>query len=926
MTTTRGRALLALGLLLGIYSAGVQSVMFAPVGSDVASWWPAAGLSVTVLVLTPRRWWPLLVPGIVLVSGLANYSGGRGMELSALFGVANAAEALVAGIILRRGRSETAGLESQDDLIRLIEGALAGAFVAACGAGAVVARLEGGSFAWTWQSVFASHAAATLVLLPVALTLRQGGGVRRRTELTLQCLLLLAVTAFVLAPQQSLPLLFLPLPFMVWAALRFDIRVVAWQLAGFSIFTTYVTALDYGPLGSSFNAGLLGPGSAAALTQGYLLCAAVMTLPLAIAVEQRRVLLSRVTDSELLFRRNFTESLVGMLLLRCEGLSLRIVDLNDTAVRLLGGDREPLLGQDLDRILETREQLDLVAGRMLQGHLEGWKAQTGLVGRPDARVNVALSRLSGDEAPMFSAQLQDMTAEYEARSQLEAAEKLTSATLDTTACVILVTDMTGTIVRVNSATSTLTGFSEAELLGRPVWETSITPADAADVEAIFLWPNRSGVPVLREADATTKRGDRLRIVWNSNLVHDERGNPMYAVLTGIDVTAERATAGLISHLLQAAITTALIGIDTEGRITVFNSGAQNLLGYEPHEMVGQPFSLLLEPRELMERTSATTGDAAFRALTAELESGAASEASDWTWVDKSGHPHTISMTLSVAADAFAAQVGFLCVGRDVTEQRHSQEMLVSALDKERTAVERLRQLDAAKNEFVSTVSHELRTPITSIVGYTEMLADGSIVDPDPDQLPLLATIARNGERLIDICNDLLLLSGLDSNATHWEREALDVASIMDPVQEAIHPLVVGRDLKVEFIAHATPLVVLGDRSQLERVLINLVSNAIKFTENGGTISCRVEPHGAEAWLVVSDTGIGIPQDEQASLFQKFFRSSTAQDRAIQGTGLGLSIVAAIVAAHGGRIGVKSAHLEGTTFTVQLPLKRVGARV
>jgi signal transduction histidine kinase len=117
------------------------------------------------------------------------------------------------------------------------------------------------------------------------------------------------------------------------------------------------------------------------------------------------------------------------------------------------------------------------------------------------------------------------------------------------------------------------------------------------------------------------------------------------------------------------------------------------------------------------------------------------------------------------------------------------------------------------------------------------------------------------------------------------------------------------------------VLVLGDRLQLERVLTNLLGNAVKFTEDGGRIECRVERHDDEAWVTVSDTGIGIPAAEQSGVFQRFFRSTTAQDRAIQGTGLGLSIVAATVAAHGGRIDVESAHLQGTTFTVRLPLAR-----
>ena len=210
---------------------------------------------------------------------------------------------------------------------------------------------------------------------------------------------------------------------------------------------------------------------------------------------------------------------------------------------------------------------------------------------------------------------------------------------------------------------------------------------------------------------------------------------MYAVMTGIDVTAERTTAGLVNHLMEASLTTAIVGIDTAGRISVANSGIEHLLGYERDELVGEPFHRLLKASELLERTGADTLDEAFDILVRGLGRDGETRARDWTWMTKAGGEQLVSMTLSVAQDAFAAQTGYLCVARDVTEQRHSQEMLIAALDKERTAVERLRALDQAKNEFVSTVSHELRTPVTSIVGYTEMLTDGTVVEPLADQLP-----------------------------------------------------------------------------------------------------------------------------------------------------------------------------------------------
>jgi signal transduction histidine kinase len=128
-----------------------------------------------------------------------------------------------------------------------------------------------------------------------------------------------------------------------------------------------------------------------------------------------------------------------------------------------------------------------------------------------------------------------------------------------------------------------------------------------------------------------------------------------------------------------------------------------------------------------------------------------------------------------------------------------------------------------------------------------------------------------------------------------------------------------RDLAVAFDLPQDPVPVLGDAVQLERVMLNLLSNAVKFTPDRGHVSTRLWLEDGEAWLTVADSGIGIPQEEQDALFQKFFRSSTAQAMAIQGTGLGLSIVAGIVAAHGGRIGVDSRLGEGSTFSVRLPL-------
>jgi PAS domain S-box-containing protein len=913
----------SIALLVGVVVAGTFAVRLAPEGTTVVTFWPAAGLAILALVLSPSERWPVLVVALAVAYFLADQLGDRSVQLSLMHTALETLSAFAAALVLTNIGTRRPDLHDQEHFVRLLSaGVLSGGLVvggAAIGSKAV--SLD--PLLTSLATAFTAHLTAVLLLVPLALVAdnRWAGG---RLELALQAALLVTASVFTFVPGESSALTFAPVLLLAWAALRFDLRVACGELALFGIFVTAQTVYGSGPFADAVSTDRVSELTGGALTQGYLACAAMLVLPLGIAVQRNTMLLDRITADGKLFRRNFTESLVGMAFLEPDetGRDLVIVDLNETALGILGGSEESLLGLKLSEVMDVGPEFEDALPQLVEGTLDGWRVEGPLTFTRTGQVTLQISSLgdTGDE-PFFAAQLLDVTAEYDARHGLEAAQTLTNATLDTTNCIIMVTDLEGTVVRVNSATSVITGYREDEVLGRKVWETGITPSDAVDVDAVFMWPNRSGVPIIRESDALTKTGEKLRIVWNTNIVHDEQGNAMYAVMTGIDVTAERTTAGLVNHLMEASLTTAIVGIDTSGRISVANSGIQHLLGYERDELVGEPFYRLLKSSELLERTGADTLDEAFDILVRGLGRDGETRARDWTWMTKAGGEQLVSMTMSVAQDAFAAQSGYLCVARDVTEQRHSQEMLIAALDKERTAVERLRALDQAKNEFVSTVSHELRTPVTSIVGYTEMLTDGTVVDPLLDQLPLLETINRNGQRLISMINDLLMLSGLDSETVAWRHDPVDLAATLGPIEDAIRPLLNGRHLDFQMSRPNVAIPVLGDRAQLERVMINLLSNAVKFTEDGGSVGFGVDIVDDQAVITVRDTGIGIPTDEQGDLFQRFFRSSTAQVRQIQGTGLGLSIVSAIVSGHGGTIEVRSGHLQGSTFTVKLPLAR-----
>ncbi len=256
--------------------------------------------------------------------------------------------------------------------------------------------------------------------------------------------------------------------------------------------------------------------------------------------------------------------------------------------------------------------------------------------------------------------------------------------------------------------------------------------------------------------------------------------------------------------------------------------------------------------------------------------------------------------------------------RNRTEQR-AQARMMAALRLESEAVEQLRALDSAKTDFVATASHELRTPLASIVAYAEMLQDE--VDLTARQEKFVSAIVRNAARLSALTDDLLLLSGLNSPQLHIETPEVDLRTVVSSAVELLAPLTAGTHLEVSVELPRHPALLAGDAGQLERVVLNLMSNAIKFTEDQGTVICRVSCTPTDVYMAVIDNGIGVPEAEVDQLFNKFFRGTGARDRATRGTGLGLHIASSIVNNHGGDISVESIAGQGTTFTVRLPRQR-----
>ncbi|MBV1893298.1 MAG: HAMP domain-containing histidine kinase, partial [Ilumatobacteraceae bacterium] len=248
--------------------------------------------------------------------------------------------------------------------------------------------------------------------------------------------------------------------------------------------------------------------------------------------------------------------------------------------------------------------------------------------------------------------------------------------------------------------------------------------------------------------------------------------------------------------------------------------------------------------------------------------------------------------------------------------------IYESLRREREMVSKLHSMAELRTEFVQNVSHEMRTPLTNILGYTELLLLGDLGQLDAQQLKTMTVVEINGRRLLDLVDDLLMLTRFDANPVHAEQSEIDLTEVIEGALETIRPVAERARVTVTFDLEPG-LLVMGNVPQLERVAINILSNAVKFTPCDGLINIGLT-RAEDAVLTICDTGVGIPSDDLERVFDRFFRAENALEQAIPGTGLGLIIAREILDAHDGSITLESEIGRGTAVTITIP--RVDSRV
>jgi len=262
-------------------------------------------------------------------------------------------------------------------------------------------------------------------------------------------------------------------------------------------------------------------------------------------------------------------------------------------------------------------------------------------------------------------------------------------------------------------------------------------------------------------------------------------------------------------------------------------------------------------------------------------------------------------------DVFKAAAGF--VARAIVAAEHQAN--------QRDYVERIDKLDRQKSDFLATVSHELRTPLTSIGGYLELLQGPDAAQLTvPQQQRMLDAIGRNATRLRSLIEDVMVLSRIEGGVSESDFVDVSIRGVIIRASQELSALAASNSVELSVEPGPVAAVVRGDRASLDRAVVNILSNAIKYGRAGGvvTLSCRLVDDAQRVLITCEDQGAGIPADDLADLFTKFFRASNATNRVIPGTGLGLTIAKQIVEDHHGELGLTSVEGEGTAVVINLP--------
>jgi protein-histidine pros-kinase len=390
--------------------------------------------------------------------------------------------------------------------------------------------------------------------------------------------------------------------------------------------------------------------------------------------------------------------------------------------------------------------------------------------------------------------------------------------------------------------------------------------------------------------------------------------PEPADLQGKDFALHAQAEHELMRLVVEAAPNALILADREGRIAMVNAQTEKLFGYPRAELLAQPLEILVPERFRAAHPGLRTD------YFAHPDARAMGAGRDLFGRRKDGSEVPIEIGLNPLVTGEGTLV--LASIIDITERKREEDLLRRTNAEMQAATEKAQAADRLKSVFLAVMSHELRTPLNSIIGFTGILLQGLAGPLNPEQTKQLGMVQNSARHLLTLINDILDISKIEAGEITVVHEPFDLRASIGKIAGIVQPLAEQKGLMLNTEVAPEIDMLTSDRRRVEQVLLNLLNNAVKFTDHGG-VTLRADvvapPSGPAVSVRVIDTGSGIKPENMDKLFKPFQQVNSGLARSHEGTGLGLAICKRLIILLGGEIGVRSEWGEGSTFEFMLPL-------